>query len=140
MSKKTTITLLDEDDQYTVSGQVSANQALVDENDFRQATGWELKEEGLCKKDACYPVDDRASLKENGQINLRGFAEKLNRSMALETDPAVVYLGPENRTIKENLQSGKAPDFTLPDWKNEEMISLSDFEGNKIFLLVWASW
>jgi peroxiredoxin len=37
------------------------------------------------------------------------------------------------------MASLQAPDFTLPDLTGE-MHSLTDYRGQKIFMIAWASW
>lgn len=139
MSTKS-LTLLDEDDATRVNAIWDNGNVFVDSDGFARFTGWELKEEGLCKDSTCIPVRDPSELNRDGYLDLRTLAELLNRPLALETEPASACLGPSLDRVQSELESGKAPDFTLPDWKNDSKVSLSDFEGNKIFLLVWASW
>ena len=133
-------TLLDEEDASTVSVERDGSDFLVDREDFARATGWELKDRGLCREGTCLPVQEPSNLLRNDKLSLTAVAERLDRPIALETDPPAAYLGPSQRNVKDTLRDGTAPDFTLPSWTEDSTVSLSDFEGRKIFLLVWASW
>lgn len=133
-------TLLVDDREEPVSVVVRDGDFLLDSADFNRATGWHLKDRGLCRGDTCLPVDDRGNFVEEGFLKLSAVADRLNRTFAVHPDPPVAYLGPSKNQVRDRLEAGRAPDFILPDWKNERTVSLSDFEGDKIFLLVWASW
>jgi peroxiredoxin len=37
------------------------------------------------------------------------------------------------------LQTARAPDLRLPDWRGRPF-ALSDLRGSKVLLLAWASW
>lgn len=133
-------TLLDEEKSTTVSAAVSDNDFLIDRGDFARATGWDLKDRGLCRDDTCLPVEDPSAYLRDDRLVLSTVADRLDRPVAVETEPPVAYLGPPEDDVKNNLLEGTAPDFTLPTWTEDSEVSLSDFEGDKIFLLVWASW
>jgi hypothetical protein len=133
-------TLIVDDNEASVSGRTKNGDLLIDPEDVKRVTGWDLKDRGLCRDDTCLPVEDTESFYEGTQLKLSKLADRLNRPLAIHQDPSVAYLGPSRDQVSERLESGLAPDFTLPNWTNDQNVSLSDFEGEKIFLLVWASW
>jgi hypothetical protein len=98
---------------------------------LEEATGWSLKEEGLCRDDVCVLVPDDA----------RGDAialwERLGWPVARSGDD--VYLGEAASTRADALAGTIAPDFTLRDLHGVEH-SLRDHRGKKVFLVSWAPW
>lgn len=132
------INLLVEDSEREVKGSISEEKTLLNQ-EAMESFDWELEEQKLCNDDQCIFVPDDKELIFDGQLNLNTLADLLNRPIAQSSDQNVVYVGPPYTKHRDDLKSGRAPDFTLPSLDGEEY-SLSDFEGNKVFLLVWASW
>jgi len=92
------------------------------------ATGWELKPEGLCRGDVCVPV----SSAEPADI-----WSALRWPLARSGDD--VYLGEPVDHRRAATAGSVAPDFSLPDLAGRSH-SLSDFRGKKVFLASWAPW
>lgn len=104
------------------------------------ATGWTLKPEGLCRGDACVPLPrDGSWLDEDGRVDLTAFAERFDRPAVRDRERAIWAFGDSAASRRQSAESGRAPDFTLPDVDGNEH-SLSDFRGKKIFLLAWGSY
>ena len=111
--------------------------------DLKRATRFELKSEGACRDELCFPIPKArrsAFLTKQGSttlFNLSEFARLLRQPVAHEA--SVWYFGP--RPDEQNAFVGSliAPDFKLPD-ANGKLHSLSDFRGKKVLLLTWASW
>ena len=93
-----------------------------------EATGWELKPEGLCRGDVCVPV--RESDPEAIWSSLRW-------PVARSGDD--VYLGEPVDQRPTVTVGSLAPDFTLRDLAGREH-SLSEHRGKKVFLASWAPW
>lgn len=112
--------------------------------DLTAAAGWELKPEGICREHLCIPLPDDQSpfIRRGGnqtQVNLVEFARLIEQPIAHDGTHGVWYFGPPSWEWKSRLDSGLAPNFTLPDFQGK-LHSLSDYSGKKIFLLAWASW
>jgi len=113
--------------------------------DLTRATGFELKPQGVCRAELCFPIPNsrRAEfLSQRGGVtlfNLSAFARLLKQPTARDAALDVWYFGPRPEAQNEFLASLEAPNFTLPD-VNGKLHSLSDFRGKKVLLVTWASW
>jgi hypothetical protein len=111
--------------------------------DLARASGWELKPEGLCRDEVCIPVppdQSSALLRQQGNetwVNLSAFAHYLGQPYA--TDEGMWYFDATAPDYRSRLLSLDAPDFTLLGYDGKTY-SLSDFQGKKRMLLLWASW
>lgn len=94
-----------------------------------------VKPQGACRADVCIPLGKE--LKQNGWLNLSGFARKLKQ--AVVHDASIWSFGEIPAMRGGFLESRVAPDFAVKDRKGGT-VRLSDFRGRKILLLTWASW
>ena len=135
----TTITIID-GERTTVTETGDETTMSIAPSDLHAATGWELKPEGLCRDDVCVPVRDRDALLDGaGRIDLVAFAAALHRPVVADSDARVVAIGTSSTTITEQLRTGQAPDFSLPDLDGT-LHTLSGIGRKKKVLVVWASW
>jgi hypothetical protein len=112
--------------------------------DLTRATGYEVKPQGVCRKELCIPLpknksDYIAKHGSNTWFNLSAFARLTHQAAAHDAPRAAWYFGPRADIQNSHLSSLSAPSFTLPDM-NGKMHSLSDFRGKKVLLVTWASW
>ena len=113
--------------------------------DLKRATRFELKPEGVCRDELCFPIPaarKQSFLTTNAAVtwfNLGEFARLLHQPAACDAEAAVWYFGPRAAEQNSYLNSLAAPDFTLPDMQGTSH-SLSDFRGKKVLLVTWASW
>jgi len=126
------------------SAGTDGGQLWITTADLTRATRFELKPQGVCRDQLCFPVpkarasefvrkSPRATL-----FNLLAFAQLVNQPVAYEEAPSTWYFGLRSDQ-RQGLASLRAPDFTLPDMAGK-MHSLSDFRGKKVLLVTWASW
>jgi hypothetical protein len=112
--------------------------------DLKRSTGFELKPQGVCRNELCFPVpkarEQEFVRKSAGKtwFNLVAFARLVHQPVAHDGALATWYFGLRSDQ-RQGLSSLEAPDFTLPD-VNGKTHSLSDFRGKKVLLLTWASW
>ena len=110
--------------------------------DLRQATGWEIRPEGICREEVCVAIFDRGDLLRNhdgdAELDLGAFASLIDQPWARDATNDVWYFGPtlEQRGAMTNL---RAPDFSLPDLDGHTF-SLAGLRGKKVLLALWASW
>lgn len=122
----------------------SAAQLWITTSDLKRATRFELKPQGVCQNDLCFPIPkarEREFIrKSSGQtwFNLLPFAELVHQPVAHDESLRTWYFG-LRADQRQGLSSLEAPDFTLPDMDGK-LHSLSDFRGKKVLLLTWASW
>ena len=134
-----TLTLIDDGRTVTAEGVIRAGTIHLSPDALRNALGWELKSEGLCRAATCVPVRDRAALVHDDGIDLATLARLLDRPLALDADERVAVLGAPAAERAHRLASLEAPDFTLPDLAGR-LHSLRDQRGKKTLLIAWASW
>jgi hypothetical protein len=101
------------------------------------AVGWEVRSEGLCAGEVCVPIPPGASWSDGTDFNLSAFARHIGLAEATDEDRDIAaYEAPRRR--EAGPATVEAPDFTLPDLDGE-FHSLSDYRGQKVVLLAWAS-
>lgn len=133
------VTLIDDGGPATVEAVVRGDTIRLGAETLRQALGWELKPEGLCRAETCVPVRDRGALLDADGIDLAAFARLLGRPFAVDGEEGVAVLGASAADRAGRLVSREAPDFTLPDLDGR-LHSLRDQRGKKTLLIAWASW
>jgi hypothetical protein len=124
------------------SASAQGDNLWVSLSDLKSATGWELKPEGLCQGDLCVPLPPprRAEfVRPDHSFNLAEFARLRDQAVVHDDAHAVWFFGEAPDTRRTGLLSLDAPDFTLPDIDGKKH-SLSDYRGQKVLLLSWASW
>jgi hypothetical protein len=113
--------------------------------ELTRITGWELKPEGACRGDVCVPIpaDAREMFvrgeASDGQFNFAAFGRLLGAPVLHHDAPDVWCIGEDAGTRGDRMMSLEAPDFELPDIEGTRH-RLSDYRGNRVLLLAWASW
>jgi hypothetical protein len=121
-----------------------ASQLWITTADLTRATRFELKPQGVCREQLCFPVPKaRASefVRKSSAatlFNLLAFAGLVNQPVARDEQRSTWYFGLRSDQ-RQGLASLQAPDFTLPDMAGT-LHSLSHFRGKKVLLVTWASW
>ena len=141
-----TTILFNETDTVVDGAQVDGADLWLGLDDLTRASGWRLKPEGACLGDICVPIPaarrERFVSDESGtdpRFNLAELARLLEMPM-LHDDATQTWCFAENAGARsQRMASLEAPDFTLPDLAGE-MHSLTDYRGQKIFMVAWASW
>ncbi len=101
--------------------------------------GWELKPECLCRGEVCVRVSDPSRLVVDGEVDLRGLADLLDRPLALDVAERAAAIGTPRAARAAQMESLEAPDFSLPDLDGN-LHSLSQHRGKKVLLIAHASW
>ncbi len=137
-----TTVLYDERAFVTQSERAEGGDLWLGFADLREATGWQVKPEGICRDERCVPIPPaRRSefLAPDGRFNLAAFARYLNEPVVHDDEFGVWFFGKAPAARRDALLAGKAPDFRLPDLDGK-LHALSDYRGRKVLLLTWASW
>jgi hypothetical protein len=132
-------TLIDGERPVPVRARVAAGRVLLEPGSLREALGWEIHDGLLCNDAMCIRVGDEAALLHDGGVDLDTFAHTLDRPLALDVDERAACLGSSARERGEALAAQLAPDFRLPDRVGRPH-ALSEHRGEKVVLVVWASW
>ena len=111
--------------------------------ELAEATGWQLKPEGVCLGDICVPLLEPereawiADAEDWVWFDYSAFADKIGQKHA--RDGYVWSLGAVPEVRRTGLESGIAPDFEMTD-RHGDTVRLSDMRGRKVVLFTWASW
>lgn len=123
---------------------LEADQLWITTADLTRATRFEVKPQGVCREELCFPLP-KASKQDflrdaagRQWFNLLAFAQLVHQPVAHDDALSTWYFGLRSDQ-RQILSSLEAPNFSLPDM-NGKMHSLSDFRGKKVFLVTWASW
>lgn len=135
----TSFSLIDGNQIHDVEARVEASGVRVSPESLREALGWTLAPEGLCRGGECVHVPNPAALADGRGIDLAGLAALLDRPLALDSDERAAALGTSATQRSSQLASLEAPDFTLPDLAGRPH-SLSQQRGKKVLLIAYASW
>ena len=139
LMQKEDFTIVDEGRTVSVPVTLQKDRVLLDQAELERALFWELKPIGFCQGSTCIPIPDASSVVTEAGIDLLEFARLLDRPLALDAEERAAYLGTSAGDRGEALASLEAPDFALPD-VDGELHSLSDYRGQKILLVAYASW
>ena len=134
-----TFTLIDNGAPHDVPASSVGGVLRVPPKELGFAMGWELKPQGFCKDDLCYPVPPRGELVTTDGVDLSGFAALIGRPLALDEAESAGFVGVAAAERAERLAALEAPDFTLPDLDGR-LHSLSDAKGKKVLLAAYGSW
>ena len=121
-----------------------AGQLWVTTADLKRATRFELKPQGVCRDELCFPLPkarQQEFVRRTAPVtwfNMTAFAELVHQPVAYDAALSTWYFGLRSDQ-RQQLNSLEAPDFTLPDLQGK-LHRLSDFRGKKILLVTWASW
>jgi len=135
----TAFTLIDDDEAKTLQATLLDERVLLAPEVLREALGWELRDQGLCRGPLCVPVADPEHLAPGGRIDLCQLAEVLGRPLALAAREGVAVLGTAAPERASRLASLEAPDFSLPDLEGR-LHTLAEQRGKKVLLIAYASW
>jgi hypothetical protein len=103
--------------------------------DLPRINQFEVKPQGACRADLCVPIPK--SLRSGEWFNLSGFARHLHQAVVAESG---VWSFGEIPVVRGDFyRSRMAPDFAVPD-RAGRVLRLSDFRGEKVLVLTWASW
>jgi hypothetical protein len=126
-----------------------AGQLWITTADLKRATRFEVKPQGVCRDELCFPLpkakreafihkDAGNGNSKQTWFNMTAFAGLVHQPVAHDVALSTWYLGLRSDQ-RQQLSSLQAPDFALPDLQGK-LHRLSDFHGKKILLVTWASW
>jgi hypothetical protein len=105
--------------------------------DLPRVNEFEVKPQGACRADVCIPISK--DLQRGEWFNLTGFARKVNEGFVADAGTRTWSFGEIPVVRGAFLNSRIAPDFAVPDRKNN-VVHLNSFRGKKVLVITWASW
>ena len=126
---------------YQTTATAAGDDLWLTSDELAAATGWELTPQGLCQADRCVriPHGREGELVRETRVNVAALARLLEQPVLRDNARSVWYVSDATPARRAAPQSLQAPDFQLPDLEGR-LHSLSDYRGNKVFLVSWASW
>ena len=134
-----TFTVIEDGRAHALAAEVVGDRVRVSAASLRSALGYELKPEGLCLGETCFPVRDRAALVANDAVDLAELARVTGRPLALDAALRAAAIGTAADERVAALRGLEAPDFTLPDFAGRKH-TLSGYRGKKVLLIAYSSW
>ena len=128
----------------SVRHEEATNQLWISLYDLKRATRFEMKPQGVCRDELCFPIPKARQnefLRKTPPamwFNLTAFAKLVEQPVAYDAATSTWYFG-LRADQRQTMSTLRAPNFTLPDI-NGKMHSLADYRGKKILLVTWASW
>lgn len=132
-------TLLHPEGRADVRAHVDGQRVFVAPEAVRDALGWKLEDEGLCRGDVCVPVRNREALVGAAGLDLAELGQVLGLPVALDAVAGAAAVGTPDAARAEALDRLEAPDFRLPDLSGK-LHTLSEHRGKKVLLIAYASW
>jgi hypothetical protein len=126
------------------SAREDAGQLWITTADLKRATRFEVKPQGVCRDELCFPLPKARQQEfvhkdaDRSWFNITAFAALVHQPVAHDATLETWYFGLRSDQ-RQQLSGLQAPDFTLPDLQGKPH-RLSDFRGKKILLVTWASW
>ncbi len=129
---------------YSAAATAEGGDLWVHARELPAATGWELRPEGACRGDVCVPIPrgrEGEFVRERPArcFNVAALARLLAEPVVHDDAHGVWSFGEGAAARRTEMQSLRAPDFTLPDLEGRPH-ALADYRGKKVFLVTWASW
>src|SRR5205823_2422855 len=112
----------------TVAAVAAGDDLWLSAGTLAEATGWELKPEGLCRDDVCVPVSSGTPLQSGDEVNLTALARLLGQPAVRDTAHGVWCFGDAVAGPRQPREALNAPDFTLPDLAGRPH-ALRDYRG-----------
>jgi hypothetical protein len=130
-------TLIADDKPVTVSVIDDSHGLWLQAAEAHRVSGWEITPEGACQGARCVPLPEGAI--RDDAVDLAALARHLGQPVLHDAKHGVWLIGAAADDLRDRMLSLEAPDFTLPDLDGR-LHSLSDYRGQKVFLVTWASW
>jgi len=117
------------------------NRLLVRPDDLSEINGFELKPEGACLGELCYPLPKGLLVEQDGTpwFDLAGFADHIGQPYVADLEAGVWSFAEIPAKRERLLADAMAPDFEITDRKGN-VIRRADLKGKKALIVTWSSW
>src|SRR5438874_8668426 len=110
MPEAATITIINDEKPISIEHAITEGDSLwLGADELLRTTGWELKPQGLCRNDLCYPIpagrDAEFSRKVDGvpYLNFTALADLMDKPWAGDSKHRVWYFGTETAARRNAL-------------------------------------
>jgi hypothetical protein len=134
-------TVLYQGKTHTLKAAGTGKQLLIRPDDLTQINGFELKPEGACFGDICYPLPEGMLVEQDGAqwFDLAAFADHIGQPYVADLESRVWSFAEIPAKRESLLVDAMAPDFEITD-RQGNVISRADLKGKKALIVTWSSW
>ncbi|HKY15818.1 MAG TPA: TlpA disulfide reductase family protein, partial [Microthrixaceae bacterium] len=106
---------------------------------FESATGWKVRDVGLCRDDACVPISHLPELRDGHLIDLVGTAALVGAPLVVDDRERIAAIGTAAAIRAAELADDRAPELTLRDLDGRPAPLLNE-SGDKQMVVAFSSW
>lgn len=125
--------------EVDVAAGATGSSVCVSVDAVRDALGWEVKPEGLCRGDVCVPAPSALARDADGRVDLVAIADALQRPVLIDDETTAMVIGSSAADRRSALRDKQLPAFSLPDLDGQVHHS-DEWRGSKLLLVAFASW
>jgi hypothetical protein len=116
-------------------------QLLVRPDELENISGFELKPEGACLGELCYPLPEGVLVQQEGDqwFDLAAFADHIGQPYVADHEARVWSFAEIPAKRESLLVDAMAPEFEITD-RQGKVIRLADLKGKKALIVTWSSW
>ena len=126
---------------HTLEAAGSGDQLLIRPADLTAINGFELKPEGACLGELCYPLPEGMLVDLDGVewFDLAAFAAHIGQPFVADAEARVWSFAEMPDKREHLLKDAMAPDFEITD-RQGNLIRRADLKGKKALIVTWSSW
>jgi hypothetical protein len=126
---------------HTVETAGVPNRLLVRPADLVGINGFELKPQGACLGELCYPLPEGLLVEQDGEswFDLAAFADHIGQPCVADPEAGAWSFAEIPAKRERLLTDAMAPDFEITD-RTGKVIRRADLKGKKALIVTWSSW
>ena len=126
---------------HTLEAAGSGAQLLIRPAELASINGFELKPEGACLGELCYPLPADMLIEQDGEewLDLAAFAVHIGQPYVADLEARVWSFAEIPDKRDHLLKDAMAPDFEITD-RQGNVIRRADLKGKKALIVTWSSW
>ncbi len=134
-------TVLYQGSKHTLEAKGTGRQLLIRPGELKDISGFEIKPEGACLGELCYPLPAGALVIQDGErwFDLAAFADHIGQPYVADLESNVWSFSEIPAKRERLLVDAMAPDFEVTD-RQGRVIRRADLEGKKALIVTWSSW
>lgn len=134
-------TVLYQGRKITLSETGGGEGLLIRPEDLTRINGFELKPEGACLGELCFPLKKDLLVERGGRqwFDLAAFADHLEQPYVADRESSVWSFAEIPARRERMMTDAMAPDVEIRDRKGN-VFRLADLKGRKALIVTWSSW